>query len=169
MKIIPKSKLGPDWNSVDQRDGCVQVTSQLPHSVLPSLLYEVNAWLGGPADRVLIVRSFSDLQPSFDELLLGLLGFQPDAQVLPFGIQFDVHPYENIDQLEEDAAQRAEVQKIIGLLALCLTGDVSCMLRSTGGGCDIDIYDQSINFWYSTEQERSSLMDILARFELDAW
>ncbi|MEQ6204719.1 hypothetical protein ABMC88_16880 [Sulfitobacter sp. HNIBRBA2951] len=167
MKIIPKSDLEPVWTNTGQRTGCIPVHEPFPHSVLPFMLYEANAWLGGPAGRVLVVRSLAGHQPSLDGLLAGLIGFEPVAAMLPFGIRFDVHSYQNMDQLDEDATTRSEVQSIIGLLTVCLIGDVSCVLRSTDGTCDIEIHDQSVTFWYSTASEKTVLIDILGRYGID--
>lgn len=125
------------------------VVTSLTTSVDPSswafLLYELNAWIGGPGDRVLTLIDLAGFQPSFDHLWHRVLLEEPSALTLPLVVKFGTFPYQIVDQVAEEREQTEEVQLLLGCLSLAATGSAHCILSSSESDRKIEIFEDCIS------------------------
>lgn len=129
-------------------DKCLTAELNLQPSLLQMFLYEVNGWIGGPADRVLVVKSLAGYQPSFDGIWSKILCRHENQIDCPFSLKFDTHAYQNLDQVSENRDQQNETQLLLGCLALSIVGDCNCHLFSNECDNRIEIFEDQL-LWLS--------------------
>lgn len=131
---------------------------------LPYILYELNGWIGGYGDRVIVLKGLQGSQPSFDALWMELIDSAEDVVGLPCPMVFKSFDYQILDQLSGTIEKAKEVQRLLGYLALAISGGCSLSLFSSASRNMLDVGDE-VSTLYSNSQ-----YDILSgRGKLEAY
>lgn len=133
---------------------------------VPELLYALNGWIGDRGDRIVIVKSFANVQPSFDALWAPILSQGAQRLEPPLALKFPVFNYGDLDQLAETTEQRNAVQSLIGCLGLAMMADCNSVLFSTTSARQIEFYEDRMAIGYDDLKSLEEVQYLLDRHRI---
>jgi len=139
---------------------------KVPASEMHFPLYELNGWIGGPGDRVFILSELALYQPSFDGLWGKIFARGNATLELPAIVKFGAFDYQDLDQLAESNEQRQEIQRVLGLLALSISGGCNVGLYSSCSKNMVEFKGEVATLYSGRKADIESGREILSKYEV---